>query len=220
MKTKCSRIGGFGLLLSLLGLLCFGAQAARADEGDPPSRVARISYTDGPVSFQPGGQGDWGSAQRNATVTIGDKLWTDKDAKAELQAGQAAVHVASMTALSFLNLDDNTIQMRVAEGSINFRVRELREGEVYEVDTPNLAFTVRQAGAFRIDVSEDGTGSRVTVIRGEGEVAAGGKTYEIHPGERGEFTGEDSNIQYNVDRAPGPDGLDRWANERDVRDDN
>src|SRR5262249_57386327 len=122
--------------------------------GDPRTRVARISYTDGAVSFQPGGQGEWGTAQRNATVTIGDKMWTDKDAKAELQAGQAAIHMASMTALSFLNLDDNTIQMRIAEGSTNFRVRELREGEVYEVDAPNLAFTVREAGAFSIDVSQ------------------------------------------------------------------
>jgi len=153
MKTKSSWASGVGWLLSVLGLLLFSAQAVRADEGDPPSRVARISYTDGPVSFQPGGQGDWGTAQRNGTVTIGDKLWTDKDARAELQAGQAAVHMANMTALSFLNLDDNTIQMRVAEGSINFRVRELREGEVYEVDAPNLAFTVKEAGAFRIDVS-------------------------------------------------------------------
>src|SRR5262249_54702967 len=111
-------------------------------------------------------------------------------------------------------------QMRLAEGALNFRVRELREGDVYEVDTPNLAFTVRQAGAFRIDVSEDGTGTRITVIRGEGEAAAGGKTYEIHPGERGEFVGEDANIQYTVDRAAGPDGLDRWAAERDLREDN
>src|SRR5215475_2578331 len=218
MKTKSSRIGGLGLLLSLLGLLCFGAQAARADEGDPPSRVARISYTDGAVSFQPGGQGDWGSAQRNATVTIGDKLWTDKDAKAELQAGQAAIHVASMTALSFLNLDDNTIQMRVAEGTINFRVRELREGQVYEVDTPNLAFTVKEAGAFRVDVSEDGESTRVTVIRGQGEVSAGGQSYPIQSGERGEFNGT-QDVRYSVSPAPSPDSFDQWAANRDLKED-
>src|SRR5215470_15989241 len=219
MKTKSSRIGGLGLPLSLLGLLCFGAQAARADEGDPPSRVARISYTDGAVSFQPGGQGEWGTAQRNATVTIGDKMWTDKDAKAELQAGQAAIHMASMTALSFLNLDDNTIQMRIAEGSINFRVRELREGEVYEVDAPNLAFTVREAGAFPIDVSEDGESTRVTVIRGEGEVSSGGQSYPVKAGERGEFNGS-QDVRYSISPAPGADSFDRWAESRDLKEDN
>jgi hypothetical protein len=219
MKTKFSWKSGVGLLLSVLGLLCFSAQAVKADEGDPPSRVARISYTDGAVSFQPGGQGDWGTAQRNGTVTIGDKLWTDKDARAELQAGQAAIHLASMTALSFLNLDDNTIQMRIAEGSVNFRVRELREGEVYEVDAPNLAFTVKEAGAFRIDVSEDGESTRVTVIRGSGEVSAGGQTYPVKAGERGEFNGS-QDVRYSVSPAPGPDTFDRWSESRDLKEDN
>ncbi|PYT57325.1 MAG: FecR protein, partial [Acidobacteria bacterium] len=145
----------FGLLLCVAGLLMFAAPQARADEEkDPPTRVARISYVDGSVSLQPGGQGDWGSAARNRPMTIGDKIWVDKDSRAELQTGQAAFHIGSMTALSFLNLNEGITQVRLAEGSLNFRVRELRQGDVYEVDAPNLAFTVRQAGAFRIDVNE------------------------------------------------------------------
>lgn len=208
------------LLLCMAGLVCLAAPKARADEEkDPPTRVARISYTDGNVSLQPGGQGDWGNAARNRPMTIGDKLWVDKDSRAELQAGQATIHLGSMTALSFLNLDAAITQMRLAEGSINFRVRELREGDVYELDAPNLAFMVKQAGAFRIDVDESGENARVTVIRGEGEVASGGKTYPIHAGERAEFKGTD-NIEYNIERAPGPDGLDRWAAERDLKEDN
>src|SRR6266700_4207667 len=208
------------LLLCFAGLLSFAAPKARADEEkDPPTRVARISYVDGSVSLQPGGQGDWGSAARNRPMTIGDKIWVDKDSRAELQAGPAAIHLGSMTALSFLNLDEGITQMRLAEGSVNFRVSALRQGDLYEVDAPNLAFTVKEAGAFRIDVNENGDSARVTAIRGEGEVTAGGKTYEVHSGERAEFNGTD-NIQYNVDRAPGPDGLDRWAAERDLKEDN
>src|SRR5712664_2342443 len=207
------------ILLCLAGVMSIVAPKAQADEEkDPPTRVARISYVDGSVSLQPGGEGDWGSAARNRPVTIGDKLWVDKDSRAELQAGPAAIHLGSMTALSFLNLDQGITQMRLAEGSINFRVSELREGDLYEVDAPNLAFTVKKAGAFRIDVAETGDSARVTVIRGEGEVTAAGKTYEVHAGERGEFTGTD-NIEYNIDRAPGPDGLDRWAAERDRKED-
>ena len=191
MKTFTGK-SRLGLLLCLAGLLSIVAPQARADEEkDPPTRVARISYVDGSVSLQPGGQGDWGSAARNRPMTIGDKIWVDKDSRAELQAGTAAIHLGSMTALSFLNLDQGITQMRLAEGSINFRVSELREGDLYEVDAPNLAFTVKQAGAFRIDVNENGDSARVTVIRGEGEVTASGKTYEVHSGERGEFTGND-----------------------------
>jgi len=36
------------------------APKARADEGDPPSRVARTSFLDGNVSFQPSGTEDLG----------------------------------------------------------------------------------------------------------------------------------------------------------------
>jgi hypothetical protein len=222
MKTTFARSCKSKLLLWLAGLLCFAIVApnARADDGDPPSRVARIGFLDGTVSFQPGGEGEWGSAARNRPVTVGDKLWTDKASRAELQAGQASIHLGSMTALSFLNLDENIMQVRIAEGAINFRVRELREGDVYEVDTPNLAFTVKQAGAFRVDVSENGDATAITAIRGEGEVTAGGQTYTVHTGERAEFNGVD-NPEYSVTAASAaPDGLDRWAAERDLREDN
>jgi hypothetical protein len=154
------------LLLSMAGLLFLVAPRAQADDEqqDPPTRVARISYIDGTVSMQPGGEGDWGSAAKNRPVTIGDKLWVDKDSRAELQAGQVAIHLGSMTALSFLNLDAGVTQMRLAEGSVNFRVRALQQGELSELDTPNLAFTVKQAGDFRVDVSENGDATRITVI--------------------------------------------------------
>lgn len=220
MKTKVSRLGRFGLLLGLAGLLSVAVPGVKADdEGDAPTRVARISFLDGSVSFQPAGETEWGSAVRNRPVTIGDKIWVDKDSRAELQAGEASIHLASMTALSFLNLDENTTQMRLAEGTINFRVRELHEGDLYEVDTPNLAFTVRQAGAYRIDVDENGDATRVTVIRGQGEVTAGGKTYSVAAGERGEFDGTED-IQYSVSAAPEPDSFDRWAQQRDSKEDN
>jgi hypothetical protein len=194
---------------------------AANDQADPPSRVARISFLDGSVSMQPGGTGDWGAASLNRPVTIGDKLWTDQNSRMELEAGEASIHLGGMTALSFLNLDDNATQMRLAEGRINFRVREMREGDLYEVDTPNLAFTVRQAGAFRIDVNENGDTTNITVIRGEGEVAAGGQTYTVHAGERATVTGTDNSVQYDVKAAPlTPDELDRWAEQRDLREEN
>jgi len=243
MKTKRTLAPTRFLLLLAAAVFTFGVTVVRAQEApssdqngiyngqgnenydapengqDPPSRVARLSYIDGSVSFQPGGQGEWGQATRNRPVTIGDKIWADNNSRAELQAGQASIHLASNTALSFLNLDDQTTQMRLAEGSINFRVRELREGDVYEVDTPNLSFNVTQAGAFRIDVNENGDGTRVTAIRGEGEVTANGQTYTVHAGERGEFNGTD-NVTYFIASAPQPDAFDGWANDRDLKEDN
>ena len=196
MMNQLNRKSSLWVALSLVALLFSGAPATLAqgetqnDEGaDPPSRVARVSFLEGSVSMQPGGTGDWGNASINRPVTIGDKLWTDQNSRLELQAGEASIHLGGMTALSFLNLDGNATQVRLAEGHINFRVREMREGDLYEVDTPNLAFTVKEAGAFRIDVNENGDTTGVTVIRGEGEVAAGGQTYTVHAGERATVAG-------------------------------
>ena len=111
--------------------------------------------------FSPAEQAIGERPARNRPMTIGDKLWTDKDSRAELETGVVSIHLSSMTALSFLNLDQTITQMRLAEGSINFRVKEICEGDTYEVDTPNAVFTITQAGAFRIDVNENGdnTGS-------------------------------------------------------------
>jgi FecR protein len=247
LKTTFSGKVALSLLLSLIGLLCFSAPKARAgqsdqsppsdqanqpnqadtadqpasnDANDPPTRVARISYLDGSVSLQPGGAGDWGSAARNRPMTVGDKIWTDKDSRAELQTGVVSIHLGSMTALSFLNLDQNITQMRLAEGSINFRVKEIREGDTYEVDTPNLVFTINQAGAFRIDVNENGDNTGITVIRGAGQVTASGKTYDLQPGQRAVFNGTDDVQSTIVPQAPPPDGLDKWSNDRDLGEQN
>lgn len=190
------------------------------DSHDPPSRVARLSIIEGSVSMQPGGTGDWGNAMKNRPVTIGDKLWVDKDSRAELQAGQASIHLGPMTALSFLNLDQNIIQMRLAEGKVNFRVREIRQGETYEIDTPNMAFTVKEAGAFRVDVNENGDFTGLTIIRGSGEVAASGQVTPVSAGQRVDINGAEGAVQIDTAAAPEPDALDQWAQQRDLAEDN
>src|SRR6266404_1279263 len=80
-------------LVSLLGLALavalFVPQRAAADEDDPPSRVARLSYTHGNVSFEPAGTDDWVTAVVNRPMTSGDKLWSDNGGRAELHLGSA-----------------------------------------------------------------------------------------------------------------------------------
>ena len=98
------------------------AAAQGQDDDDPPSRVARLSYANGEVSFSPGGTDDWVSAAVNRPMTTGDKLWTDQGARAELHVGSAVIRLAGQTGFSFLNLDDRMMQIRVTEGSINLRV--------------------------------------------------------------------------------------------------
>ena len=51
----------FSVLLIQFAVLCFAFQV-RADDDDPPTRVARLAYTQGSVSFQPAGTDDWVAA--------------------------------------------------------------------------------------------------------------------------------------------------------------
>ena len=188
-------------------------------QGDPPNRVARLNYISGQVSFRPASLDDWGVATLNYPLTTGDHLWTEREASAELHVGSSVVRLAPETAFAFLNLDDNVVQARVAEGTIDVRVREILGGEGYEVDTPNVAISILAPGTYRIDVDPEGDRTRVTVRAGEVEVSGNGRTFSVYPGQMAEIIGIDD-ITYDLGRAPSPDRWELWCRDRDRREDN
>ena len=207
------------LLSIALAVALFAPLRAAADEDDPPSRVARLSYARGTVSFNPAGTDDWVSAVVNRPMTTGDKLWTDNGARAELHLGSAAIRLSSNTGFSFLNLDDRMSQIRITEGTINVRVRRLDDDETFEIDTPNLAFSVLRPGNYKIDVNEAGDTTVVVVRDGEGEVTGGGSAYTIHPREIGTFAGTDQ-LDADIQRiGVDYDDFDHWCGDRDRRED-
>ena len=61
-----------------------GAAQDQQEQDDPPSRVARLGYMQGSISFQPAGESEWVEAAQNRPLTTGDKIWADKDSRAEL----------------------------------------------------------------------------------------------------------------------------------------
>src|SRR5580704_13960178 len=111
---------------------------------DPPGRVARLNFSQGSISFRPAGEQDWVSAVPNRPMVTGDDLWADENSRAEVHLGSAAIRLGAKTGITFLALDDHTTQIRLAQGSIILRVRHLDDDDSYEVDTPNIAFTLLQ----------------------------------------------------------------------------
>src|SRR5271169_6601300 len=189
--TKKSLGWTSALLAAVLLTLTFPQQAA-ADNNDPPGRVARIRYLQGSVSFQPAGETDWTAAVTNRPMTTGDHLWADAGSRAEVQIGSAMIRMDANTGFSFLNLDDRTVQIQLTEGTLNLRVQRLGRDEVFEVDTPNQAFSVTQPGQYRVQAGADGNSSMVIVRQGQGEVTGGGRIYNLSSGQSGTFTGTDS----------------------------
>src|ERR1700730_9285033 len=187
-------------------------QRAAADGDDPAGRVARLGFLRGAVSFQPAGESDWVPAAINRPMTTGDKLWADADSRAELHIGSAAIRLNGNTGFSFLNLDDRTVQIQLSAGTLSIRVRRLERDEVFEVDTPNQAFSILRPGRYRLQASEDGTSTIVKVIDGEGEASGGGRTYTIESGRTASLTGTDtlSADVYKIDRHD-RDDFDDWS---------
>jgi hypothetical protein len=181
---------------------------------DPPSRVARLGYMTGAVSFSPAGENDWVLAQINRPLTTGDRLWADAGARAEIQVGGAWIRMSAGTGVSILNLDDRIAQLQLTQGTLNVRVRRLGPGQVFEVDTPNLAFTLRQPGEYRIDVDPDGNATTIVVRKGQGEVYGEDGAYLIDSRQPYRFAGTGLREYQYVD-APRPDDFDRWASDRD-----
>src|SRR5262252_4633526 len=212
-------------LLVLLAIASFSPLAAaqydqdhdlRYQPDDPPGRVARLGYIEGSVSMQLAGESDWVEAMPNRPMTIGDKLWADRDSRAEVQLGSAAIRLGPNTGFSFLNLDDRTIQIQLTAGELSVAVRRLNRDDIIEVDTPNQAFSVYQPGGYRVEASEDGNYTVITVREGEGESTGNGQTYTLHAGQRGTFSGTQSLIAEVIQVGP-PDRFDEWADNREWR---
>ena len=142
---------------------------------DPPGRVARVQYMSGEVSMQPGGVNDWVAAGMNRPLTTADRVWTDKNSRAELNVGDGFIRMDSETSVTLSNVSDSTVQLELDQGVLEVTVRHLEKGEIYEVDTPNFAFTVMKTGVYRFDVHPNEDQSWVTVRSGYGEATGKGR---------------------------------------------
>jgi hypothetical protein len=192
---------------------------------DPPGRVARMNLAEGPVSYAPadtGGNPRWTPASLNRPLTSGDRLWTGQRARSELHIGSTAVRLSEQTSLDFLELDDDTTQLRLAQGTMKLRVRNVFEGQRIEINTPNLAFVITQPGDYRIDATpasnlSAGT-TRVVVQQGAGTIYGdGGASVNIASGQQANFT--DTQLTPAGPGAEVQDGFDAWAYQRDRLED-
>jgi hypothetical protein len=217
-------------LQSPLGVSAQNAQAApssqgpqepqNADDQDPPSRVARLNYVEGSVSFQPGGESDWVTAMLNRPLVTGDNLWADRDSQAEMHIGSTALRLGPNTGITLLGVSDRAAQIRLVQGSLIVKVRHVDDQDSYEIDTPTVAFVVMQPGDYRIDVNPDGNRTEVTVWHGRGAVTGGGNSYSMGANQYASFSsGGNDQLDYRAGDIPNQDGFDSWAQDRDQNED-
>ena len=228
MKTRSSLV----LPLLLLAALFFALPPAgiaqddqqyqndqqyQQDQQDPPTRVAQLNYVEGSVSYQPAGEQDWVQADINRPLTTGDNLWADQNSRGELHIGSTALRIGDQTGISFLNLSDQAAQIQLAQGTMEIHVRRLHQDEAYEIDTPNLAFTIDRPGDYRLTTDPNGSSTIITTYSGEGTVTGGGQTFNVLPGQRAVFAGTNP-LSENLERIGGEDSFDGWSRSREARE--
>lgn len=178
---------------------------------DSQPNAARLSFIDGTVTFSPAGSEDWVNATLNRPLVSGDRLWNDAGAKSELQYNDSAIRMGENTSINALNLANKTAQIQLALGSVCLHIKSVDSDQIYEVDTPNLAFSVLQEGDYRISVSADGKTTTITVHNGESQVSSQGASYKIEANQSYKISGTDlSRESVTVSE----DDFDHWCSDR------
>jgi hypothetical protein len=178
------------------------------DPDDPPSRVARIAFVTGPVSFEPASVDQWADASPNYPMTTGDSLYSDVGGRAVLRIGQNSIRLNSLTNFQFVYLADDVVQTSINSGSLGLHVRHLFDGESWEVDTPNGAITLLRGGDYRIDTDPDNDFTTVTVRSGDVEVTANNQSFPVHAGQTAYF--DDSGNPPDISGAGPQDDFDAF----------
>jgi hypothetical protein len=186
---------------------------------DPPTRVARLNHVSGAVSFAPvEAPEEWTQAALNRPLTSGDRLWTDSGSRAELHVGSTALRLAPLTSVEVLNLDDQTLQVRLVQGEINMRVRDLTRDELVEIATPAGAVLIRQPGSYRVSTESQVDSSRVLVNFGQADVITPTQTATV-PSSQAALFSTQSGIAFEVAAYSNRGEFDRWSAQRDRHED-
>lgn len=196
----------------LLALALAGSGIALAQVVQVPG--AHLHHAEGSVAHAPPGEREWQDVVPRRVLQRGDRLWTDRGSRAELQAGGHALRMDGQTQLVLDNVVPTATQVSLTQGTLAATVAGLQPGDEFEVGTPNLAFRARSEGDYRIDVDAKQGTTRVAVLTGVGVVyGEKGEAMEIRTGQRVTFRARNlARVQQGAFVAT--DDFDRWAGAR------
>jgi hypothetical protein len=216
MSPKYTNTGGWGCRrwthrIAALAL-AWGGSALAQDVVSVPA--AHLHHAEGSVAYAPQGDKEWHDVQPRRLLKRGDRLWTDRGSRAEMQAGGHAVRLNGETQLVLENVGETATQLSLTQGSIVATVTRMNPGDSFEVGTPNLAFRARQPGDYRIDVDTKQGVTRLVVLSGLAVVyGEKGEAMEVRSGQRAVFR-ERTLARVQQPLFAATDDFDRWAGAR------
>jgi hypothetical protein len=201
------------LLRSAALLLALAASSLAWGEAlDPRERLAYLSYVEGPVTFE--GAGVRATSLPDRPLRRGDRLTTDRDGRAELWIGAAAVRLDEHSELTLARLDDTRVQIRLERGTLSLQVRALLEGETIEVATPLRTIALAEPGEYRVEVAAVDTVA-LTVYAGAASFMTDGGPLPVAAGQRVRL--ETRHAVAILSTLPPADAFDDWILARELR---
>jgi hypothetical protein len=201
-------------LLRTSVLLAFSTLSALAVAADPPARVGRVALTQGRVSIGGDVGGEMSPAQVNWPVTSGNTLFTAAGARTELRVGSTSIRLDGDSSLEVVELDDDSIRLRLHYGSASVRILNADVLRGFELITPQARVHLQQPGRVRIDAERVRDTSAVSVFDGTALVEAGGSQLTVRAGKRAVVGDDDMRTA-----AVAPDAFDSWSASRDRLED-
>ena len=197
------------LLFNLVLLILAAAPPALAQAPEPPSRVGQISYVSGNLAFRAAGDTQWSAAGVNYPVATGGSFSTDPQARAQIQIGPTTIGMAGGTELDVTNLNDQVSQFSLPQGRINLHLRQLDNGQSFEVDLPQGAVWLLQPGSYDIDAATADQPARVAVFAGSARFVGGGADIGVNRGDAAVLTGANP-VVARIEHAA-PDAFVEWC---------
>ncbi len=136
-----------------------GAGAPAPDQGpevNPPSRVGRLAWIQGTVSFHAADQDSWSPAVVNYPVTSGTAFWTQPGAQAGIEVSDVLVAMDAATELDVDTLDDTSFLATEPQGEVYVQVAGLAPGRELHPDDAARHGHDRRTGTLRNRCRHDG----------------------------------------------------------------
>jgi hypothetical protein len=186
------------------------------DDSAPVSRVARLSFVDGDVSFLRAGVTEWAPGVENLPLLAGDHIYTGRGGRAEVQLARGNyIRLSESTELTISDLSETAAQFEITEGTAIIRIERLATVfRRFEVDTPNSAILVQKDGLYRVDVRGE-ENSELVVRNGEAEVSTDEGNFKVRESYKLLVdTTAAGRLELAVDNSR--DDWDRWSYDRDT----
>jgi hypothetical protein len=208
-----------GGVIFVTGLVAAGlawSSLAQA-QGEPPARVGRLAFTNGPVSFHDEQQSGWTPAVVNTPLTSGDAIWTEPNARSEVSLAGTRIRLSGATELDMLALADTETRLQLPQGRIDVKSTAMATKQPYQIVTPRGTVSLLQQGDYYVEAGSTEDPTRLGVRSGAAQIQSlSGEVLAVRPGEIGEVAGDAGMPQLRTIQAAPPPLAASWA-DRDRR---